>query len=147
MQHGRGTHAGHASLRRHAARLIAIGLILELGALAGCSAPTDVVDLRDVAPATQVAMRRMPILPLGIPAPADVGSIGPIAGYGCGQTSDAANQDAVQQLQIKALQIRATAVTDVVIQPAGIVSGPCMMSFRVMAKGLAMAPRGIPSSY
>jgi len=134
-----------AAMRRRAPCLISVGLVMGVVALGGCSPPTDVVDLRTMPADTRYAMQQMPVMAIGVATPVDAGSIGPIAGYGCGQTSDAASLDAVHQLQIKALRMRATAVTDVVIQPDGI--GPCLMAYSVIAKGLAMAPRGIPPTY
>ena len=133
------------AVRQRAPCPMAVGLIIGVVALGGCTPPTDVVDLRAVPADTRYAMQHMPVMPVGLPGPVNAGSIGPIAGYGCGQTSDAASFDAVQQLQIKALRMRATAVTDVVIQPDGV--GPCLMAYSAIAKGLAMAPRGIPPTY
>jgi hypothetical protein len=132
-------------VRRRGAGLTAAGLIVGLITLAGCEPPTEVIDLRDMPAGTRDAMLQMRVLPLGTALPEGVGSIGAIAGYGCGQTSDAASLAAVQQLQVKALRMHATAVADVLIRPAGI--GPCMFPYSALAKGIAVAPRGIPSSY
>jgi hypothetical protein len=133
------------AVRRRVSVPWALGIIIGVAALGGCTPPTEVVDLRATPPETWYAMQHMPVIPVGLPALVNAGSIGQIAGYGCGQTPDSANLAAVQQLQIKALRMRATAVTDVVIQTDGL--GPCLMPYSVIAKGLAMAPRGIPPTY
>lgn len=90
-------------------------------------------------------MLQVKILPLGVPAPAGVGSVGPVSGYGCGQTPEEARGDAIRQLQIKAMQSRATAVIDVLIESAG--GGVCASGNDVTANGIAVAPRGIAPSY
>jgi hypothetical protein len=74
--------------------------------------------LRDVPEATRDAMLQMPVLPLGVAAPAGVTWFGQIEGYGCGNTPIAASSAAVQQLQIKALMVHAAAVVNVLMQPA-----------------------------
>ena len=116
-----------------------------LAALAGCAPPTEVVDLRGAPQATLDAMLQVQILPLGMPAPPGVGSVGPIMAYGCGTSVSAAGNDAVTQLQAKALRMRATAVMDVLIGPGGI--GPCMAGYSATASGTAVAARGVPPTY
>jgi hypothetical protein len=87
-------------------------------------------------------MLHVPVLPLGLPGPTGVTSVGPIFGYGCGSSASGATTDAVQQLQIKALRMQATAVMDVLIAPAGI--GPCSAGYSVTASGTAVAAGGVP---
>jgi uncharacterized protein YbjQ (UPF0145 family) len=90
-------------------------------------------------------MLHVQILPLGLPAPPGVGSVGPISAYGCGPSKSAAASDAIQQLQAKALRMHATAVVDVLIGPGGI--GPCAAGYSATANGIAVAARGIPPTY
>lgn len=108
-------------------------------------APTEVIDLRNAPQATRDAMLRVSVLPLGKPAPPGVGSIGPIVGYGCASTTEAAERDAVEQLQAKALAMHATAVVDVLVAPEG--TGLCFGGQNMVARGIAVGPRGVPPSY
>ena len=85
------------------------------------------------------------ILPVGMPAPFNVGSVGPVLSYGCGSTPVQASTDAIQQLRVKALIVRATAVMDVLLAPSG--SGPCNAGYGVTASGIALAERGIPPAW
>jgi hypothetical protein len=117
-------------------------VFVALTALSGCAPPTEVVDLRMTPPETWDAMLRLPVLPLGVPGPTGVASVGPIFGYGCGSSASGAAIDAVQQLQIKALRMEAAAVIDVLIAPAGI--GPCNAGYGVTASGTAVAAWGFP---
>jgi hypothetical protein len=126
-------------------RFFAAGLVVALALLGGCEPQTDVVDLRDAPQSTRDAMLRVQILPLGTPAPTNVGAIGAVSGLGCGQSSVAAGGAAVEQLRVKALRMRATGVMDVVIGPSDM--GSCMGSSGAIANGIAIGPRGIPSSY
>jgi hypothetical protein len=123
---------------------LAVALLAML-ALAGCSPPTEVIDLHYAPKATQDAMQRVSIVPLGAPGPAVVGSIGPISGYGCAQTPEAASVAAVQQIRVKAMAQHATAVVDVLIEPDGL--GVCPGGRNMIARGIAVGPRGVPSSY
>jgi hypothetical protein len=113
--------------------------------LVGCSPPTDVIVLRDAPQATRDAMLLVRILPMGTAAPPGAGAVGPVVGYGCGATTVEASAAAVDQLRVKALRMRATAVMDVIIEPTG--SGPCFGSYKAIATGTAVAPRGLPSPY
>jgi hypothetical protein len=90
-------------------------------------------------------MLQVRVLPLGMPAPPDAGSISPISGYGCGQTSEAASDAAVRQIRVKALRLHATAVVDVLIGPAD--AGVCLGGYKMVATGIAAGPRGIPPTY
>jgi hypothetical protein len=123
-----------------------LGAALSLFAIlfyAGCATPTtDVIDLSLAPAATQDAMLRVQILPLGMNAPSNVGSVGPIAGYGCGDTPTDAATNAVQQLQVKALQRQATAVMSVVLAQA--TPSGCAGAYAANATGIAVAQRGIP---
>jgi len=105
-------------LRSRGRCAMVIGLVILVGSLAACAPPTEVVDLRDVPQATRDAMVQLPVLPLGIAIPAGVTWFGQIDGYGCGSNPTEAANAAVQQLQIKALMIHATAVVNVLMQPA-----------------------------
>ncbi len=120
-------------------------VLVALLAIAGCGPQTEVVDLRAAPKATTEAMQRVRIVPLGARGPAVAGSIGPISGYGCGQTPEAASLAAEQQIRVKALAQHATAVVDVLIEPDGL--GVCMGGHNMIARGIAVGPRGIPSSY
>ena len=115
-------------------------MLVALTALTACAAPTEVIDLSMTPPETLDAMLRVPVLPLGLPGPVGVASVGPIFGYGCGSSASGAATDAVQQLQIKALRMQATAVMDVLIAPAGI--GPCSAGYSATASGTAMSAWG-----
>jgi len=117
-----------------------------VAALVGCAPPTEVVDLSRAPQATLDAMVHVPVLPLGLPAPLGVGSVGPITAYGCGQSATAASGDAVQQLQVKALRMQATAVVDVLIGPGNII-GPCQLGYNATASGIAVAARGVPPTW
>jgi hypothetical protein len=117
-----------------------------VAALVGCAPPTEVVDLSRAPQATLDAMVHVPVLPLGVPAPPGVGSVGPISAYGCGQSTTAASSDAVQQLLVKALRMQATAVVDVLIGPGGII-GPCQLGYNATASGIAVAARGVPPTW
>lgn len=124
----------------------ATGLALPaLLAFGGCSPPTEVVDLHNAPVATMDAMQRVAIVPLGRPGPAVAGSIGPISGYGCGQTPEAARLAAEQQIRVKAMAQHATAVVNVLYEPDGV--GACLGGHNIIAHGIAVGPRGIPSSY
>jgi hypothetical protein len=131
--------------RRLSTRTLAVGLLAGMTLLGGCEPPVEVIDLRAAPQATRDAMLRVKILPLGAPAPLDVGSIGPVEGIGCGQNSVDAGTMAVEQLRVKALSVHATAVTDVVVGKAEF--GTCMGRAGATATGVAVGPRGIPSSY
>lgn len=120
-------------------------LIPLLLAVAGCSPPTEVVDVRDAPLATREAMRRINIVPVGMRGPPAVGSIGPISGYGCAQTPEAARFAAEDQIRFKALAQHATAVVDVLFEPDGL--GLCTNGHIIIAHGIAVGPRGIPLSY
>jgi hypothetical protein len=85
------------------------------------------------------------IVPLGLPVPPGVGSVGPIDGFGCGPSPSAAETDAIQQLQVKALRTRATAVVDVLVESGG--TGLCTAGYKATANGTAVAARGIPSTF
>lgn len=113
--------------------------------LTGCTAPTEVIDLQNAPEATRDAMLRIRVLPLGMPAPPDAGSIGPVSGYGCGSSSAEAASYAVQQLQAKALRMQATAIADVLFSSGGL--GPCQLGNSVVASGIAVGPRGVPPTY
>jgi hypothetical protein len=116
----------------------ATGLAVWMLALTGCSPPTEVVDLQDVPPITQYSMARVPVLPPGLPPLGEVGTIGPIEGFGCARTREDANREAVRQLQMKALQWQATAVTNVLMDPT--TSLACSQAYSVIARGIAVAP-------
>lgn len=132
-----------ADPRRHAAKLTGRCFGVALLALSGCGPPTDVIDVRDAPQATKDAMMQIRILPLGTPAPAGVGSISPVSGFGCGQTVEAASGEAVRQLRAKAMRLHATAVMDVLIGPSDL--GSCF-GHGIIANGVAVAPQGLPSS-
>jgi hypothetical protein len=132
--------SGRTSVRRATLSFVVVA------ALVGCAPPTEVIDLSRAPQATLDAMVHVPVLPLGIPAPPGVGSVGPISAFGCGQSATAASSDAVQQLQVKALRMQATAVVDVLIGPGGII-GPCQMSYNATASGIAVAARGVPPTW
>jgi hypothetical protein len=129
------------SCRRGATVLVLLALL----ALEGCSPPTEVVDLHEAPKATTDAMRYVNIVPLGRPGPVGAGSIGPISGYGCGQTPEQARLAAEQQIRVKAMAQHATAVINVLYEPDGI--GACLGGHNILAHGIAVGPRGIPSSY
>jgi hypothetical protein len=133
---------GEIRLRRSGATALAFVALLAFG---GCGPSTEVVDLRYAPRTTTDAMQRVNIVPLGRPGPAVAGSIGPIEGYGCGPTPEAASVAAEQQIRVKALARHATAVVDVLIEPDGL--GVCPGGQNMMARGIAVGPRGIPSSY
>jgi hypothetical protein len=122
-----------------------LAVCLAVGCLTGCAPPTDVVDLRNTPQATWDAMLQVQILPIGMPAPGYVGSVGPVAGFGCGPTPVAASGDAVNQLRIKALRMRATAIMDVVIQSGP--TGTCFGGHTALANGTAVAHRGLSDAY
>jgi hypothetical protein len=124
-----------------AAAILAVLLVT----LAGCGPPTDVIDTSNLPAATRDAMLQVQILPLGEPVPQGVGSVGPVAGYGCGATAVDASSAAVEQLQLKAMRLHAVGVTDVLIASANSV--PCYAPFAALAKGTAVAPRGVPPTY
>jgi hypothetical protein len=128
--------------RRRGATAIAL---LALLAFAGCSPPTEVVDLHFAPPATKEAMQRVNIVPLGLRGPPVVGSIGPISGYGCAPTPEAARLAAEDQIRVKAMAQHATAVLDVLFEPDGL--GVCTGGHNILARGIAVGPRGIPPSY
>lgn len=119
--------------------------LLALLAVAGCSPPTEVVDLHYAPLVTKEAMQRVNIVPLGLRGPAVAGSIGPIFGYGCAPTPEAAKIAAEEQLRIKAMAQHATAVVDVLFEPDGL--GVCAGGQNMLARGIAVGPRGVPSSY
>src|SRR4051812_29967202 len=110
--------------------------------LVACSAPTEVIDLSVTPQATLDAMRRVPILTLGLPGPPGLTSAGPIQGFGCGQTASEAASAAVRQLQIKALNMQAGAVTGGPFLPGGC--GPRPLDHRAPASGTAMATQKPP---
>jgi len=136
--------AGSGGILRRG-RAAGIGLALAVASLAGCAAPTDVIDMSEVPQATRDGMVQVQIVPLGGQAPGDVGTIGPLSGYGCGSTSVEASSNAVQQLQIKALRLRATAVTQVQIGPYSSIA--CYLQYSALATGIAVGPRAIPPTY
>ncbi|HEX3993719.1 MAG TPA: hypothetical protein VHX39_21325 [Acetobacteraceae bacterium] len=127
--------------RRSVTAMALVGLL----AFGGCSPPTEVLDLRNAPQATQDALQRVRIVPLGVPGPAVAGSIGPVSGYGCAPTPEAASVAAEQQIRAKAITQRATAVIDVLIEPDG--TGMCLNGYNMIARGIAVGPRGIPPSY
>jgi hypothetical protein len=129
----------------HRMRTTAFCHIITMLALAGCGPSTEVIDLANAPQATRDAMSQVTILPVGMPAPPGVGSIGPISGAGCGPSSQAARDEALRQLQVKAMRIHATAVVNVLIGPAD--SGFCLGGYNLMANGVAVAPRGISPAY
>ena len=120
-------------------------VLLALLAVAGCSPPTEVVDLRYAPRVTKDAMQHVSIVPLGLRGPLFVGSIGPISGYGCAQTPEAARLAAEEQIRVKAMAQHATAVVDVLFEPDGM--GVCAGGHNMLAHGIAVGPRGVPSSY
>jgi small neutral amino acid transporter SnatA (MarC family) len=122
----------------------AVALVVFL-AFAGCTPPTEVVDLHNAPQATIDAMQRVNVVPLGTPGPAGAGSIATVSGYGCAQTAEAAGLAAIQQIRVKAMALHATAVVDVLVEPEG--AGVCFGGYNMIARGIAVAPRGIPSSY
>jgi hypothetical protein len=142
-----GSGAGFRSMgfRQNRGRSLATCLVLGMVVLGGCDPPPEVIDLQTAPQATRDAMLRVKILPLGTPAPADAGAIGPVTGLGCGQVSVDAATQAVEQLRVKAMRMHATAVMDVIIGPADF--GSCMGHAGATANGIAIGPRGIPSSY
>lgn len=121
-----------------AGRAAPVGLAVWMLALAACSPPTEVVDVQDVPPITKYTMARVPILPPGLPPLGEVGTIGPIEGFGCASTREDANREAVRQLQMKALQWNATAVTNVLMDPTSSLA--CTSAYGVIARGIAVAP-------
>src|ERR1019366_2899351 len=131
---------GGIRLCRAGATALALVALLAFG---GCSPPTEVVDLRYAPKMTTDAMQRVSIVPLGRLGPPVTGSIGPIDGYGCGPTPEAASVAAEQQIRVKAMARHATAVVDVLIEPDGL--GVCPGGHNMMARGIAVGPRGIPS--
>jgi hypothetical protein len=133
---------GGMRLCRNGATAMALVTLL---AFTGCGPTTEVVDLRYAPKTTTGAMQRVNIVPLGRPGPAVSGSIGPIDGYGCGPTPEAASVAAEQQIRVKAMARHATAVVDVLIEQDGL--GVCPGGHNMMARGIAVGPRGIPSSY
>jgi hypothetical protein len=134
--------AARRSGRLFPRKRLAACVLFALTAFAACAAPTEVINLSMAPPETWDAMLRVPVLPLGLPGPPGVASVGPIFGYGCGSSASGAATDAVQQLQIKALRMQATAVMDVLIAPAGI--GPCSAGYSATASGTALAAWGHP---
>jgi hypothetical protein len=120
-------------------------VLLALLALDGCGPPTEVVDLQYASLDTIDALQRVNIVPLGKRGPVVAGSIGPIFGYGCGPTPAEAKFAADQQIRVKAMTEHATAVVDVLYEPEGL--GVCAGGHNMMARGIAVGPRGIPSSY
>jgi hypothetical protein len=136
-------HSSRGPTDRIYRRLHAVLGLCAVSLFTGCATPTtDVVDLSLAPAATQDAMLRVQILPLGMNAPSNVGSVGPIAGYGCGDTPTDAATNAVQQLQVKALQRQATAVMSVVLAQA--TPSGCAGAYAANATGIAVAQRGIP---
>jgi hypothetical protein len=127
---------GRHLLRRAPATCV----LVVLTTLTACAAPTETVDLSMTPQETWDAMLRMPVVPLGLPGPPGVASVGPVFGYGCGSSASGAATNAVQQLQIKALRMQATAVMDVLIVPAGL--GPCSAGYSATASGTAMSAWG-----
>jgi hypothetical protein len=119
--------------------------VLLLGLAACASQPVNVIDLSAAPQNTLNAMLHVPVLPLGMPSPQGVGSVGPITGYGCNVSGSAAATDAVQQLRAKALLLQATAVTDVLITQTG--GSGCSAGHAVTASGIAVAARGIPPTW
>ena len=85
------------------------------------------------------------VLPLGVSVPMYAGSVGPVSGFGCAANPADATADAIQQIKIKALQMRATAVIDVSISSAA--GTACSYGFGAHAAGIAVAARGVPSSF
>jgi hypothetical protein len=126
-------------------RGVAVLSLLALLLLDGCSPPTEVVDLRYAPLATQDAMQHVAIVPLGRRGPVVAGSIGPVSGFGCAPTPEAAKIAAEQQIRVKALAEHATAVVDVLFESDGM--GVCLGGHNMVAHGIAVGPRGIPSSY
>jgi hypothetical protein len=129
-------------IRRRGATAMAL---LALLALARCGPETEVLDLKYAPQATMASMQRVNIVPLGSRGPLVAGSIGPISGYGCAPTPEAAKIAAEQQIRVKAMAQHATAVVDVLIEPDGL--GVCLGGHNMIARGIAVGPRGIPSSY
>lgn len=115
-------------------------------ALAACAQPpAEVVDMTNVPELTRDAMVQVRVLPLGVSAPMYAGSVGPVSGFGCAANPADAAADAIQQLKIKALQMRATAVIDVSISTAG--GTACANGYGAHAAGIAVAARGVPSTF
>ena len=85
------------------------------------------------------------VLPLGVSVPMYAGSVGPVSGFGCAANPADATADAIQQIKIKALQMRATAVIDVSISSAA--GTACSYGFGAHAAGIAVAARGVPSTF
>jgi hypothetical protein len=125
-------------------RPIAVLLILSCLVCDGCAPSTDVLDMRTAPQVTKDAMLHVKVLPLGMAAPAGVGSISPVLGYACAPNSETAGSEAVEQLQAKALRLHADAVVDVMVGPAdeGICLGEGMI-----ARGMAVGSRALPSAY
>jgi hypothetical protein len=124
---------------------VTVVALIALLALVGCGPPTEVVDLHYAPLVTKEAMQRVAIVPLGLRGPAVAGSIGPISGYGCAPTPEAARLVAEDQIRIKAMAQHATAVVDVMFEPDGM--GVCAGGHNMLARGIAVGARGIPSSY
>lgn len=120
-------------------------LALLLGCAACVSQPVSVIDLSAAPQGTLDAMLHVPVLPLGMPPPQGVGSVGQITGYGCDVSGSAAATGAVQQLRAKALLLQATAVTDVLITQVG--GSGCSAGYAVTASGIAVAARGVPPTW
>ena len=126
-----------------ASRFILAACVLALSACA--QPPTEVVDMTNVPELTRDAMVQVRVLPLGVSVPMYAGSIGPVSGFGCAANPADATADAIQQIKIKALQMRATAVIDVSISSAA--GTACSYGFGAHAAGIAVAARGVPSSF
>ena len=127
--------------RRGATPMVLTALL----AFAGCSPPTEVIDLHYAPQVTKEAMQRVNIVPLGLRGPVVAGSIGPVSGYGCAPTPEAAKVAAEEQIRVKAMAQHATAVVDVLFEPDGM--GVCAGGHNMLAHGIAVGPRGVPSSY
>jgi hypothetical protein len=124
-------------------RVVSTAFVLVLAACA--QPPTDVVDMTNVPELTRDAMVQVRVLPLGVSLPMYAGSVGPVSGFGCAANPADATADAIQQLKIKALQMRATAVIDVAISSAG--GTACNYGYGAHAAGIAVAARGVPSTF
>jgi hypothetical protein len=141
-------YAGAMTMKRepmsHRYRSIALLLLSLCLGCDGCAPSTEVIEMRSAPQATKDAMLQVKVLPLGMAAPAGVGSISPVLGYACATNSETAGSKAVEQLQAKALQLHADAVVDVMIGPAdeGICLGQGMI-----ARGMAVGSRAFPSAY
>ena len=114
--------------------------------VAACTAQVEVVDLRSVPQVTRDALVQVQVIPLGMHVPPGVGSIGPVTGLGCAATPSLAANEAVQQVRVKALEMHASAVGEVLITPGGF-SVQCLGGYSASASGIALAARGVPSSY